>query len=187
MSSPAPALNDSLAQLSRELDECSVRVERIVTQAADALWTPPPKPGWSVGQCIAHLTRTAEEWVARLGSALADAPPGTPPYKPALAGRLLTWFLEPPCRMKAKAVPIFIPRQRKPPAPELINEFMSAQQAVQRMLQLANGKAIDRVIIPSPVNERMKYDVYSAFRIIAAHERRHLWQSERVLKQLSST
>ncbi len=180
-------LNAALARISGELDECSLRVERIVTQSVGQLWTPPPKGGWSVGQCIAHLTRTSEEWVNRLEPAIEDAPVGSPPYKPTLTGRLLAWFLEPPYRIKAKAVPIFTPRQRKPPGPELINEFMAAQQEVQRMLQAAEGKAIDKVILPSPVDARMKYDVYSAFRIIAAHQRRHLWQAERVMKALGKS
>ena len=184
MSTPAAALNEPLTQISRELDECSLGVERVIAQAADALWTHPPRGGWSVGQCVAHLIRTANEWAPRLDRTLADAPSGSPPYKPKLTGRLLKWFIEPPYRMKTKAAPIFTPRQRTIPAADLLGEFLVAQQEVQRMLRLSDGKAIDRVMLPSPVNARMKYDIYSTFCIIAAHERRHLWQAERVLKAL---
>lgn len=182
----AASLNESLTQLSLELDDCSLRVERLVEQAGERLWTHPQRGGWGVGDCIAHLTRTAQEWVPKLEEALSDAPAGSPPYKPRLTGRLLRWFIEPPYRMKFKAVSKFTPRERKLAAAELIGEFLSAQQEIQRALRLADGKAIDRVIRPSPVDARVRYDLYSAFRIIAAHERRHLWQAERVLKLLAA-
>jgi hypothetical protein len=186
MTTPAAPLNNQLAQLSSELDECSLRVERLVEHAGDKLWTPPPSGGWAVGQCIAHLTRTSQESVPKLEEALSNAPTGLPPYKPTLTGRLLAWFLEPPYRMKSKAAPRFTPRDRRLTGPELIGEFLSSQQEIQRALNLANGKAIDRIIQPSAVNARVKYDLYSAFRIIAAHERRHLWQAERVLSLLAA-
>ena len=185
MVASAPSLNEPLARISRELDECSLRVERLIEQAGEKLWVAPPRGGWSVGLCIAHLTRTSEEWATRLGPALASAPAGFAPYKPTLGGRMLAWFLEPPYRMKAKAVPIFTPRENKLPAGELIGAFLAAQQEIGRMLRLGNDKAIDRVILPSPVNAKLKYDVYSTFRIIAAHQRRHLWQAERVLAAVS--
>jgi hypothetical protein len=33
--------------------------------------------------------------------------------------------------------------------------------------------------VPSPASRYVKYNVYSAFRIVTAHERRHLWQARR--------
>ena len=83
--------------------------------------------------------------------------------------------------MKFKVIPSFAPHQQTSPE-QLLREFGAAQQEVQRLLRLAEGKAIDRTIIVSPVDNRAKYDLYSTFRIIAAHERRHLWQAERVLE-----
>jgi hypothetical protein len=32
----------------------------------------------------------------------------------------------------------------------------------------------------------VKYSLYAAFRIIAAHDRRHLWQAERVRAQVET-
>jgi rubrerythrin len=34
------------------------------------------------------------------------------------------------------------------------------------------------------VYARFRYNVYGALRMLAAHERRHLWQIERILKTL---
>ena len=33
---------------------------------------------------------------------------------------------------------------------------------------------------PSPFNSKLHYNLYSAFRIITAHQRRHLWQAQNV-------
>lgn len=184
MASSVATANEPLAKIARELEDCSLRVEQVVTRAGDELWSASPRGGWTVGQCIAHLTRTSQEWTPRIERALETAPAGAPPYKPKAAGRLLAWFMEPPYRMKFKAVPVFIPRDRKLAATDLLAEFLGVQQDVERTLRMADGKAIDRIILTSPVNARLKYDVYSAFRIIAAHERRHLWQAERVLERV---
>ena len=36
----------------------------------------------------------------------------------------------------------------------------------------------------SPFDKRVKYNMYSAFRILIAHERRHLWQAEQAVDTL---
>jgi hypothetical protein len=51
-----------------------------------------------------------------------------------------------------------------------------AQQAARR------GLALDRVKITSPFAENRKYSAYSAFVLIPAHKRRHLWQAEQALR-----
>ena len=35
-----------------------------------------------------------------------------------------------------------------------------------------------------PFDSRVKYNVYSAFLIVAAHQRRHLWQAEQAIDSL---
>jgi tRNA isopentenyl-2-thiomethyl-A-37 hydroxylase MiaE len=36
--------------------------------------------------------------------------------------------------------------------------------------------------VKSPVYGRFNYNVYGALRMLAAHERRHLWQIQQILK-----
>jgi hypothetical protein len=38
--------------------------------------------------------------------------------------------------------------------------------------------------IISPFAKNVRYSTYSAFVLIAAHNRRHLWQAERVLSEI---
>jgi hypothetical protein len=51
-------------------------------------------------------------------------------------------------------------------------------------MRTAIGLAIDEVTVESPVYARLSYNVYGALRMLAAHERRHLWQIEGILKTL---
>jgi hypothetical protein len=55
------------------------------------------------------------------------------------------------------------------------------------MVTSATGLAIDKVRVTSPVYARISYNVYGAFCILTAHERRHLWQAEQICKALDRT
>ena len=61
------------------------------------------------------------------------------------------------------------------------------QSLAARRLELVHrsaGKQIDQQKMKSPF-ANMHYNVYSAFRIIAAHDRRHLWQARKTLERKS--
>jgi len=45
---------------------------------------------------------------------------------------------------------------------------------------------LEKIKIRSPFAEKLKYSVYSAFRVLPVHQRRHLWQAERALDILES-
>ena len=47
-----------------------------------------------------------------------------------------------------------------------------------------DGLDITRIRVTSPFNTSLRYSAYSALHILAAHERRHLWQAENVREQL---
>ena len=49
-------------------------------------------------------------------------------------------------------------------------------------MSTARGFAIYRVKLVSPFAEKMKYNAYSAFVLITAHNRRHLWQAAQALR-----
>jgi hypothetical protein len=56
------------------------------------------------------------------------------------------------------------------------------QQLLEEKLNSARGLALDRVKISSPFATNMEYSAYSAFVLIPAHNRRHLWQAEPALR-----
>jgi hypothetical protein len=67
---------------------------------------------------------------------------------------------------------------------EAFGEFASLQQKLAELIQAARDIDLTRVKIISPFDKRVKYNVFSAFRILVAHERRHLWQAEQAVAAL---
>src|SRR5688572_17964144 len=67
-------------------------------------WQPEGGRRWSIGQCLDHLTKTADLYSAPIADAIAAAPPaGAKAARPNLPGRAFIWFIEPPVRVKTAA------------------------------------------------------------------------------------
>jgi len=62
--------------------------------------------------------------------------------------------------------------------------FIDSQDELSQVIRSTVGLAIDQVRIESPACSRVSYTVYGALEILTAHQRRHLWQVERILKEL---
>jgi hypothetical protein len=65
----------------------------------------------------------------------------------------------------------------------VVAEFETLQRELIALLAEAEGLAIAKIKVRSAFNAKLRYSAYSALRVIAAHQRRHLWQAEGALKQ----
>lgn len=169
-------------------DELRKTLERALTLAENASpesWTYDPAPGrWSVGACIEHLNATSLAFVPLLESTIGElrrqhrVSDGR--YRMDVMGWVLCRSNEPPVRIKFRTK-----KQFDPPVvgdrDDVMREFDRLQSELFRLIGESSGLAIDRVKIRSPFDERVRYNVYSAFRLLAAHQRRHLWQAEQVV------
>jgi hypothetical protein len=98
-------------------------------------------------------------------------------------GRVLRWFLEPPIRQRVKTSAPFVPRSVRAKA-EAFGEFAALQSKLAEQIAAAREIDLNRIKIVSPFDKRVRYNVYSAFRIVIAHQRRHLWQAEQAVASL---
>jgi hypothetical protein len=98
-------------------------------------------------------------------------------------GRILRWFLEPPIRQRVKTTAPFVPRSVRAKA-EAFGEFAMLQSKLAEQIAAARDLDLSRVKIVSPFDRRVRYNLYSAFRILVAHQRRHLWQAEQAVAAL---
>jgi len=62
--------------------------------------------------------------------------------------------------------------------------FEESQSRLSETVCSAAGLAIDKVTVPCPVCAYITYNAYGAFRMLAAHQRRHLWQVQQILDAL---
>ena len=137
---------------------------------------------WSALECAVHLNLSTQAMLPGIREAVEAAPPntgGAQTFKMDLPGRVLAWSLEPPAFIRMTA-----PKLAQPSASEepqiVLQEFERLHNELIDLLHASAGKAIDKQKLKSPF-ANMHYNTYSAFRIIAAHDRRHLWQARKAL------
>lgn len=163
-----------------------MRAWNLIKSTDPRFFTVRPNPGsWSAAECLSHLSISTEMFLPVLGGAIADAKTKgmKSDKKPSMdvVGRVLRWFLEPPIRQRVKTAAPFVPKAVRAKA-EAFGEFSSLQSKLIDLLHESAGLDLRKMKIISPFDKRVKYNVYSAFRIVAAHQRRHLWQAEKAVE-----
>src|SRR5262245_42324191 len=97
-----------------------------------------------------------------------------------LTGRLFVWSLEPRW-MRTKTLARFVPVHLGP-LEQVLPRFLGYQDQINAAIDSAEGLDLGAAKVTSPFNERIRYNVLSAFRILEVHERRHLRQAEAALE-----
>jgi hypothetical protein len=169
--------------LADELRAASSEARRLAEEFTSRELSLSPTAGaWSAADNLMHLTVASQALVPRMSRTLGklvDAGRRTDGRTRAdWLGRLYAWWLEPPVRLKVRA-----PRRFVPPlgmaAEDALQAFLGEQERVVALVDQSAGLDLAARKVPSPVTRYLRYNVYSAFRIVTAHERRHLWQARR--------
>lgn len=180
--------NVSTAQLEavvNQVEDVTRKARDLVVDRSQAqLTTNLESMSWSVAQCLDHLALTTIAVLPAISSAIASAPRLTTnrALRTGAFTRLFLRNLEPPYRLRLNVHSSLVPGQHN--FNVAWGAFEESQAQLTRTVRTAVGLAIDQVIVESPVYARFRYNVYGALRMVAAHERRHLWQIERILKTL---
>lgn len=178
-------MNESLPDLVGEARSVAAEAERSfgALTAEQLNWMPAPE-AWSVGQCFDHLIRINSTYFAPLRHIQERGyTPGWRDRAPFLSrwiGSLVLHAVEPGAPRKLKAAAHVTPA-RSALDDGIIARFVAHQQEVIRhMRQTAERGDLGAMVIVSPVASAAFYSVLDAFRIIVAHERRHMAQAARV-------
>jgi hypothetical protein len=178
-----------LEALRGEFDAIAADANGLLAPLSDVrfYWSPAPEQ-WSVAQCVEHLNVTARNYLPLLDDSIANAKRwGVYGNGPFNYGWLGPWFvrsMEPPARRRHKAPPIFQPTpQSAPPRKRTDIEaaFRGYQVQFVDRLRQANGVDLAKARVRSPASRWLRLPLGSAFALMAAHERRHLWQARQVL------
>lgn len=165
------AASDHEAQgLLRDLDEEQLN------------WRPDER-SWSIAQCLDHLNVTNRVYLAPMLLAIEEARrKGAARKGPVHLGFFGRWFvasLEPPPKRKLPAPRKIVPAVRKGRA-ELIEEWRLSQAEADAVLREAAGIDLNGTRFVNPFFSLIRFSVGTGFQVIAAHERRHLWQAKQV-------
>jgi hypothetical protein len=174
-----------LSLLAERIDHATRAATVLLSRrtAADLMWRPGPGT-WSVTECLDHISQTTFAFAPAIQKAIASAPVlnADRALRTGMLARLFVRNLEPPYRIRLKVLPQLAPQCKN--SESAWASFLEAQSQLMAAVRSSAGLAIDRVKVESPVYARLSYKIYGALCILAAHERRHLWQMERILQSL---
>lgn len=140
---------------------------------------------WSVAECLDHLAignRVYLHAMEPVGErALREGRRRRAPAKPGLAGGWFVRVLEPPVRRRFR---IEAPRSIRPrSAPSLkdaFGAFLASHDAVRTFLGRFADIDLVGIRFPNPFIRGLRFSLATGLHVLAAHERRHLWQAWRV-------
>jgi DinB superfamily len=181
------ALPPALEAYRADFDALADAAQETAAPLSDEQFNWQPESGrWSVSQCLEHLNATARAYLPVLDDAISEAIRrgvyGPGPYRYNFLGRRAVRWMEPPVTHRFKAPQPFLPQQRRNKQ-ETIPAFRAYQiQYIDRLRQ-ANGLDLARARVHSPLvgYTWIRIPLGSAFAMMIAHERRHLWQARQVL------
>jgi hypothetical protein len=101
------------------------------------------------------------------------------PAKPAFFGRKFAESLEPPVKRRTNHPAKITPRALTDRA-EVLRQYRAAHDDIRKVIVDAADLDVNRATFPNPFIGVVRVKVSSALHIIAAHDRRHLWQAEQV-------
>jgi hypothetical protein len=151
------------------------------------IWQPSPTT-WSVALCLDHIATTnrvyLEAMQAPIGAARAAGKLRRRAALPGVLGGLFARMLEPPIKnfARVKAQAKVLPRQGLP-LTEGLQAFLTAQQQLQAFVTSNADLDLASIHFPNPFIRGLNFSIASALQIMAAHERRHLWQAWRTRRQ----
>jgi hypothetical protein len=147
-------------------------------------WQPTPK-SWSVAQCLDHLVIMNRMYIKALQNAAEtnedQLQPRQQPMRPS--GWFTRWFLgyeEPPPKLKLPA-----PGKIAPPSEltaAVVAEFQDLQQQFVEFANRWGGASLGELRVKDPLFP-IHLTADTQLLVIAAHNRRHIWQAEQVTKR----
>ena len=172
------------------LDEALRAAEHDARAVADGLteqqgtWRAGPDT-WSVAQCLDHLATANRVYLRAMQpaaeQALARGRRRRGAAQPGVIGRWVVWTFEPPPKalFRSKAPKDIRPRP-SPGLADAIRGFVASQDEMRTFLRTYADVDLAGVRFPNPFIPGVRFSLATGLHIIAAHQRRHLWQARRV-------
>ncbi len=181
---PVPAeIAEWIAEADRQKDELRVLLDAHEEPALR--WRPQPDR-WSIAEHIRHLVLTNEEYLDALEDALRRAAhegvTGSPPYASSFLGSRFVRSLEPPVERRFKTFKRLIPAEDPGSSAELLADFDAGMDRYETTLRAYPKVDMGRVRMRSPFLWLLKLTLAEAARTVLAHNRRHFWLADEVLR-----
>lgn len=183
--SPKHSLVEELRDYYEQIENIEEDAQELTAPLNDTQFNWRPKPGrWSISECLSHLNVSNGLDVPVIDGAIergrAAGITGEGPFRYGFFSRWFVGFMDAPPKMRVSA-----PKNFLPPAAgvkgKVVPEFLSIHQRILELVLKANGVDLARIKVPSPAGP-FKMPLGQRFALVAAHNRRHLWQAWAVRK-----
>jgi len=179
------ALPPELQRVLDDIDDADRRGAAIAASCSDEqfYWRPRDGDGWSIAQCLDHLgvmnlvygtaIRTGIEAARHRGSTRRG------PARPGYIGGKFVQSMEPPVTRRFRA-----PDKGKPASTKdrqaILNDYRAGHALARQLIADAASIDANRARFKNPFVPLVRFSIATGLFVIAAHDRRHLWQGEQV-------
>ncbi len=177
------ATRESILKQMLDSEQAALRLLEGVSEI-QGNWQPQGGRGWSIWQCLEHLSLTNRVYAKALAEGLTNA--GTSQriatggeIKPGLLGRWFVSKVEPPVGIGVKTKPKATPVE-KGDLGQALGRFAESHEGLREIVELWDRVDLNRVRYPNPFIPLVRFTVGTGLLIANAHDRRHLWQAHRV-------
>lgn len=190
--SKSAASSPSLTEELKDYRDQFQNIQEDATELTAALsdeqfnWRPSPKQ-WSISECLAHLNVVDGMDLDTLRNAVEQGQKagifGKGPFRYGIVSRWFVRFMDAPPKFKVSAPKIYTPPSNRA-RDQVIADFTAIHDQLLDLISKANGLDLARIKVPSPLG-RFKFSLGQRIALIAAHDRRHLWQAWEVRRHLN--
>jgi hypothetical protein len=174
-----------IQQILDQMDDAERTADAIAAgvSAGQFTWQPDGGGSWSIAQCLEHLATINVLYSAAIRPAVnAARERGWTRQGPLAPGPFGRWFIrhqEPPVKHRVKA-----PGSVRPGSglsrEEILRRYRESHVLVKQLARDAATIDANRATYPNPFLKVLRFKVATGLCVLPAHERRHLWQAERV-------
>lgn len=188
---------------SRELIEQSLseanQIKATVEQkflhlSADLLNKKPSPNSWSATECFQHLLYTDGEYLKHFNKIVEKSQQSAGDnsfnhsaihsFKHSFWGKLILYFVNPKTKMKSKTTKAFNPSYSQV-EPDVVQKYLLQHGQIEGVFGKMRNLDLKNLKMPSPINEKIKYNLGDAIKILILHDQRHIQQAELVLTHKS--
>ncbi len=179
-------MDDTLDALIAKLERLSEAAQKTFGRlSGEQINWKPAIDFWSVGQCFEHIIKANGQYFPFIEKALkVDYAPGfyaKVPFVSGVLAHLLFKAVKPENNRKFKSPPTFKPSESAVGA-QVVDEFVANQNRLLRFLESSRSLDAAKVKITWAAARFVTFSLLDAYKILLAHEQRHLGQAEKVLK-----
>lgn len=177
-------LADDIEAVLAELNETSRSAEVLFSEYASNQLVGRQPGGWSVAQCLDHLAKTNLLYSYSMRDAVAPAMhvvrhDRKGPIRPGWFARKFIERMEAGSPSKFRAPDPVVPPPEADPRVAL-RDFLRAQRALVNLLAEVRKLDLNAIRFKSPFVPWLRISVGAGFKLVAAHNRRHLAQARKI-------